>query len=342
MTKKNFTVHKTPGGVFVKRFYAIDEKDGTKKVKCYYAKRMNIAEIASYKINEFISGKLKSNNSKYKLATGIAAFALVGVLALGAVQPFDVANNRTQAQSVQINKQNVVEVILKPTPNIYFGSSNQKFLTLDSALEISRYNYANLVEELKNYNSNASEKDKFNFDVEEFDYITFVGVQIRESSFKIWDKDDGAYKGCFKIGSDACIEANAVSLKLTGKKIILSEKDLLDPIKSSKACMYIFVKNYEYLHDNIQKNNKDIKVSAEMVIDTYLMGCGNINKEINGFGYKQKYYSKDVLAYKQILSPYSNKLFNHGLIYIEHSAENKKAFAEINEYVSVRNRSNEK
>jgi hypothetical protein len=110
------------------------------------------------------------------------------------------------------------------------------------------------------------------------------------------------------MGAEAIDEANEVSMKLTGKKIIETVDDIYDPVKACMTCMYIAVRNYEYCYDIVQD-----KVTPNMVFDTYLFGCGNVRKWLRediqkGDKYEAKSYSKDVLYYGECVEEYKEAL----------------------------------
>lgn len=352
MKKDNkFIVQKTRNGIYVKRFYTYEKAHGGKIYrKFYYAKRMNIAEVASYKLQNLSNGIIK-NRKKIAMASVTTLLALCLVFVMTLTNNFDKKDGdfKKTDKTTAVDKGNTKLPqgldIEYPNVDTYESSNGKTFLTLDSALEISRYNYYNLVEELQAYNKNCQKGQEYNFDSSMFDLNTFVGLQIRESSLQLNDKNDGHYKGGFKIGDDAAKEANEVAINLTGKPIFETEADRENPVKASKACMYISVKNYEYLHDHINKlnseNNTHLKVTPEMVIDTYLMGCGNMMKELRTIKssdeYSKKYYSIDINAYANILEPYSTALFEEGLIEEEHDDERKATYAKLNGVVSVKN-----
>lgn len=328
MKEKDYIITKTQSGILVKRYYKKEKgQDGKSICQFYYAKRMNVLERGWYHISGIIKGQ-KHSNVKLKFCAGLG----VGIIAIGLL--FGCAKFANTSNDLESNNEIKSDTISVepslPIPEIYKNNSGQEFITLDSALEISRYNYAMLIDELTKYNETASLAEKYNFDVNKFNYATFVGVQIRESSLKVNDKKDGECKGCYKIGDSATKEANDVAIKLTGKPIIITDKDYNDPIKSNKACMYIYIKNYEYVYDYINNNNLNTKITPQMIIDEYLFGCGNIFKELKGNGYTQKQYSKDILEYEKILTPYGKELFVGGLINQEHKEEYSKIYQKLN------------
>ncbi len=353
MKKDNkFIVCKTHSGIYIKRYYTYDKaQNGKIYRKFYYAKRMNVAEKAAYKIKNITKGIIKSPKRVAMAGiTFLITLGLIFTLGIGIFQARDNSsgNHKKGYDTTFSDKEHKLPQDLdleRPVAQTYQSSNGKTFLSLDSALEISRYNYHNLVGELEEYNKACKKGEEYNFDTSMFDLNTFVGLQIRESSLQLNDKNDGHYKGGFKIGDDAAIEANEVAINLTGKPIFETKADREDPIKASKACMYISVKNYEYLHDHINKlnskNNVELEVTPEMVIDTYLMGCGNMMKELNDIKssdeYTKKYYSVDINVYANILKPYSTALFEEGLIEEQHDDERKATYAKLNSVVSVKN-----
>lgn len=334
MKNKNFIITRTANGGLVKRYYEnTKDNDGNPIRRYYYAKRLNAVERAGYHVSEFTKGIVKSKNKALKL--GVLAVIATGAVLVGmhscdrnkatevpvvGEPPNIVIMGQTQNNGTTEQETTAPELVGLETPvaETYINDNNEIFIKLDSALEISRYNYLNTIVELRKYNETASEEEKFNFNTNMFNPSTFVGVQIRESSLMVYQHLNSEYQGGFKIGPEAMEEANEVAIKLTGKPILESQNDLYDPIKSNKACMYIFIKNYEYVYDCINNNNLNYEVDAKMVIDEYLFGCTNIMNELKNGSYYQKEYSKDVLEYAKILQPYLIELFERGLIDEEH------------------------
>ncbi|MBP3619640.1 MAG: hypothetical protein J6J24_03160 [Clostridia bacterium] len=319
LVKYKYVVFTQKDGKMIKRYYYnVKDANGRLCKKFFYAKRVGFFE--KIKLKKEIATKKFSNLPKnkqvcLKMIAATSALLVASSIALGFMLANE--NKEKKPQNFDRNESGYVqreeaeekkEIELKvPVPKTYEQNGNT-FLSLDSALEISHYNYEQLKKELAQYNKTASEKNKYNFNPSMFDSSIFVGVQVRESSLILNDADDKSYKGGFKIGADALKEANEVSIALTGQPVALSEEDLNDPIKSSKACMYCYVKNYEYLHDEINNKDLNVKVTDEMVIDEYLFGCGNLFKELNGNGYVQKTYSKIILDYAEILRPYNETI----------------------------------
>ena len=199
------------------------------------------------------------------------------------------------------------------------NSKGAVFIELADALKIANACYNNLIIEIERYNEKSS--NDYAFDVEKFKGSMFTAEQIRESSLILYVDEGESIKnaedygdkcrGPFKIGPDAIEEANEVSMKLTGEKVIRDERDLYDVVRACRACMYIAIKNYEYCAGIIGD-----AVEPNMVFDTYLYGCGNVrswlrncleNGEYNG-EYNPKNYSKDVMYYYSVVEPYWQKL----------------------------------
>lgn len=329
------------GSVIKRYYYEIKDAEGRLHKKFFYAKRANFferLEIKKDRAKRNFSRLPKNQQLGLKLVAGTSALLLAASIALGAIlanekKEADIHKNGRYESGITQNdeeskKPEKQEELKMPEVKTY-EQNGKTFLSLDSALEIAHYNYEQLKKELEIYNKTASEKDKYNFNPEMFDSTIFVGVQVKESSLILNDPEDGEYKGGFKIGADALAEANEVSRALTGKPVALTTEDLNDPIKSSKACMYCYVKNYEYLHDEINNKRLNTKVSDEMVIDEYLFGCGNLFKELNGSGYVQKKYSKIILDYAEALREYNQILLNGGLSEEELSAQRRATYNKL-------------
>lgn len=189
----------------------------------------------------------------------------------------------------------------------YQTSSGQEMYELADCLFISDVCYNKLVKALNEYNQSVSDKNRYDFDTSKFNAAMFTGEQIRESSLYKTNKDiNDACRGPFKIGAAAIEEANQVSRKLFGYNIIDSEADLYDPAKSCMACMCIAVKNYEYCSGVIDKND----VTANMVFDCYLWGCGTIRSELKENSYAPKAYSDRIMDYGEVLDEYYKQIMN--------------------------------
>ena len=199
------------------------------------------------------------------------------------------------------------------------NSNGATLIELADALKIANACYNNLIIEIERYNEKST--NDFSFDVDKFKGSMFTAEQIRESSLFLY-VDEGENiknavdygdrcRGPFKIGPAAIEEANEVSMKLTGEKVIRDERDLYDVVRACRACMYIAIKNYEYCAGVIGD-----AVEPNMVFDAYLYGCGNVRSwlrdcledgEYNG-EYGPKTYSKDIMYYYSVVEPYWQKL----------------------------------
>ena len=245
------------------------------------------------------------------IALGVSMAVLIGSGAgLASIVNIDeVQSNIGVVETVKGNEK-------EQAPEIYFDLSKIDYSThqntrgdtlleLVDAIRIADACFNNLRIELKN----ASHS--YHYDATKFRSTMYAGEQMRESSLKITKEDiNDDYRGPFQMGSDAIEEANEVSLKLTGKKIIETVDDLYDPVKSCMACMYFSVKNYEYCYDIVGD-----KVTPSMVFDTYLHGCLNVRswlrKDVEmGTDYEAQSYSKDVLYYDECFEYYKNALDN--------------------------------
>lgn len=208
------------------------------------------------------------------------------------------------------------------TYDTYQNSAGVTMIEVDDALFIANACYNNIVKELDEYNEKSPDEYDYSFDTEKFNPSMFTGEQIRESSLKEYVPKGGDIKkspdyeddcrGSFKIGPAAIKEANEVSRNLTGEDVIRSEEDLYDVVRATRACMYIAIKNYEYCAGVISAE----AVTPNMVLDTYLYGCGNVRSwlrkcledgEYNG-KYNPKDYSIDILYYADCLEDYWEKL----------------------------------
>lgn len=189
------------------------------------------------------------------------------------------------------------------TYDTYQNSAGNTMYELDDSLFISYVCYNKVVKALNDYNESVSADKRYSFDASKFNSTMFTGEQIRESSLKQTLNDfDDLCRGPFKIGPDAIKEANIVSKNLFGTEIISTEEDLYDPVKSCMACVCIAIKNYEYCAGVTNE------VTPNMVFDTYLYGCGNIRKELKNNSYEPKSYSKEIIAYGEVLEDYFNSL----------------------------------
>lgn len=192
------------------------------------------------------------------------------------------------------------------TCDTYKNSKGVPLYEMDDALYIANVCYNNVSEELKNYNKTASENDRYAFDTTKFTPEMFVGQWERESSLLVnkEDIDKENHKGPFQFGPEAIKEVNEVSMNLTGELIFETEDDLYDPVKACRAAMYFSIKNYQYLADA----NKDKDITANMVFDTYLFGCGNIRGQLSNGTYSPYLYSQHILGYSEVFGEYAQQL----------------------------------
>lgn len=189
----------------------------------------------------------------------------------------------------------------------YQTSAGQEMYELADCLFVSDVCYNKLMKALDEYNQSVPDKNRYDFDASKFTPAMFTAEQIRESSLcKTTNDINQPCRGPFKIGAAAIEEANQVSRKLFGYNIIDSEEDLYDPAKSCMACMCIAVKNYEYCSGVIERND----VTANMVFDCYLWGCGNIRSELRDNSYAPKAYSERIVNYSEVLDEYYKQIMS--------------------------------
>lgn len=341
MEKKLFIVDVLPSGRLIKRYYKeVEGEDGKIQRQFYLAKEMNLPERIKYRVTNALfpkdENKIKRRKKgAVKLVSATTALLVAAGIGLGVVlmendnEPRRTAKEEfapitTVADNIQKQPTKKETEKLNPPEIKTYTSGGDTYLYYDSAIEIAKYNYSVVVDELNKYNATASEKDKYHFNPNMFDPAVFVAAQVQESSLKLYDGNDGEYKGSYKIGTSALKDVNKVSEKLYGRPVANSTDELHNPIVASRACMYYYIVNYEYLYDEIKNNNIDAEISKEMVIDTYLYGIGNISKELKGNGYKQKFHSTIINEYAAPIRAYYNKLYNEGLINVEHNDETKK------------------
>ena len=280
------------------------------------------------------------------IARAFITLSIIGAMVFTGAKVVDTINNSNrEIKDPYLNVQ--LDGLKAPSVETYVNNQNQTFLTMDSSLEISRYNYLTVIKELDEYNKLVGKEDRYNINFNEFSCLTSSGVRIRESSFRLYNEDDVKYKGPFKFGGDAVVEANEVAVRLTGKPIIESVEDLEDPVISDKAFHYLLIKNYEYLYDYVEKNNYNFDITPQMTIDTHLMGCGNMFKNLDkmaktGDEYKQYYYSKDVDSIVDILKSYSNKLFYEHMQEDEHNALRSEVYSMLHSFKSAKDKGLEK
>lgn len=193
------------------------------------------------------------------------------------------------------------------TYRTYDSSGKTKIEEADS-LYISYVCYNKIMQELESYNSKVSKANQYAFDESKFSPAVFTAQQFTESSLFL-KKDDinKMCKGSFQISDVAADEANEVAMKLTGKKVIETVDDLYDPVKACRACIYISIKNYQY----VKTATENVNVSPEMVIDTYFWGCGNIRKWVREGTYSKQDYANRVLSYKEAFEKYLSALENN-------------------------------
>ena len=165
-----------------------------------YSKRLNLPERLLYRFTNFYDApqkKTPKKSSRTFLALALAGSILLGGYALSQANNDTFANNSNAViSSTTANKNNTIntnqqlpsnqesEVIKYAPPNadIYVGSDGKSYISLDSALEIAKYNHEFVASALDNYNSSVSEDEKYHFNPSTVHYSIWVGQQERESS----------------------------------------------------------------------------------------------------------------------------------------------------------------
>lgn len=193
------------------------------------------------------------------------------------------------------------------TYRTYNSDGKTKIEEADS-LYISYVCYNKIMQELDDYNSKVPKEKRLDFDKNKFSPAVFTAQQFTESSLILTNKDMGKMcKGSFQISDVAGVEANEISMKLTGKNVIETVDDYYDPVKACRVCIYISIKNYQY----IKSAKENVSVSPEMVIDTYLWGCGNIRRWVREGTYSKQDYANRVLSYREPFEKYLSALENN-------------------------------
>ncbi len=209
------------------------------------------------------------------------------------------------------------------TYDTYKSSSGATMMEVADAIKIAQACYNNIKNEIEVYNTKMSDnKQLTNY----LDIITpemIVGIQMRESSFILTENDRNELcRGSFKLGPAAIDEANAISVKLTGEKVIKCDDDLYDPVKACRASFYFNMKNIDYAkHIMGIKGKVTDEATQEMIkqaaIDMYFWGYGNVQKQYNktnGDGIPKNYevraYGERVLNYEIVFEDYAEQIFS--------------------------------
>lgn len=329
------------------RYKVIEEKSKTGKTEYYLEEKLSNSEAIRFiKENKAQNYTLKNysylNNSQAKVkntsnlkkivAGGLIAASLIGATAFfgSKIGGSDIkeSDKNIPASSESFIEQNPESsYVFKPEESIIdqlktnwdnlsfkdltytttYNSKGNEMVEIADMLKISYVCYNELVRELNAYNASVPESKRLDFDVEKFNFAMFAGQGIKESSLVVPKNDQNdSCRGLYKIGDPAAEEANKISRKLTGKDILTSESDRYDPRTACMAAMYISVQNYEYVAG--VETDKNIKQVANKVLDCYLMGCGNIRKDIRNNNFSANNYSKLILAYSECLNDYANAL----------------------------------
>ena len=358
MKKQNFVIYKTPDGVLYKKYYRTAQTASTFPSHIYsYSKRLNLPERILYRFTNFYNAPQKKTPSKRSLAFPalvLAGSMLLGSYALSQANNYTSANSPNAVISSTITNQNTTintnqqpssnekyEVIkyAPPEADIYLASDGKSYyVSLDSALEIAKYNHEFVASALENYNSSVPEDEKYHFNPDIVHYSIWVGLQERESSRQVYNSDNQKYKGGFKIGEKALAEANKVGSEIFGKQLNLTPEHLDNVALGNLACILYNIQNYEYIYNYFSKKGITTKVTPAQMLDSYLFGIGNITEEMAAGVYKQKEYSKDILYYAKVLAPYADALFEEGLINEDHDDIRSRVINKMNEgYQSEQN-----
>ena len=188
------------------------------------------------------------------------------------------------------------------------NSAGNEIIELADALHYADVCFNNVCMDLERYNASVPENKRYSIDMNKFKSTMYIGKEINETSLFDTEKMDRskAYRGPFQIGDAAAEEANRISLKLTGKKILETNEDFFNPVKACLASIYIDIQNNEYLEYYFRGN--DIEITSEMVHDSYNKGANAIAKKVLAGEYEPSVYPLKINAYAEILDKYSEEL----------------------------------
>ncbi len=194
------------------------------------------------------------------------------------------------------------------------SSNGKTFIELADIVNIADTCFNNVMMELEEYNKNHP-NSQLSYDASLFSSVYTAGRAIRESSLQLYvqEGDDitksvdynDLCRGSFKIGPAAIEEANKISMKLTGEKVINSEADLYDPVTACRASIYIDIQNYEYmLHFGVPED----EIMDYYIIGSYLRGGPGVAREVVNGTYERWSYSKDIEYYTGTLEEYKENI----------------------------------
>ncbi|MBR2909404.1 MAG: hypothetical protein IKC11_03550 [Clostridia bacterium] len=341
--KRNFVISRTHNGILVKRFYnVVKDEHGMPKREYTYSRRMNLPEKLLYKFTTYydlpISSQKKQKSMSDKtlltIATFLAGATVVAGVSYALLGELDDTNDSSstppayhetgsmpsqesqdlwQTQESTAPESGYVVPDTPPEPVTYIDNGVE-FVSLDSIIEISKYNHAQLVKEIAEYNKTAPENKQIEFDTDLFSPEFFAAIAIQENSLKTKSPTNPNHYGCYQIGAMAFEEAQLLANKL-GTTLPEDIKDLENPLYGNKVSMYIYVQNYNrYLKDAINERGCTDEEQKAIITTAYLNGGPSTAERVRNGEFVDSIYHTKIDLYEDIVDDFSTQLYEGGLI----------------------------
>lgn len=354
MKNQNFIVSRTSNGILIKRYFRYKKDEhGLTKREFYYSERMNLPEQLLYRFTNYYSRpaasrkkqRKMSNATKLVIATLVAGSILAGGgYAISEAFDGDLANipakngneitehGSMPSQKVKYEELGYVVPAVPPTPVTYIDNGIE-FVSLDSLIEVSKYNHAQLVKELEAYNASVPDEKKLEFDTKLFDAEFFVAVAVQENSLMTKSQNNPDHKGCYQISAAAFKEAKKIAEKL-GTEMPENLSDLENPMLGNKAAMYIYIQNYNaYLKDSMRQQNYTREEEKAALTTAYLFGGPGTSERVDAGESVDSIYHTKIDLFADIVREYSHKLYYQRLLKPENTekraTERRKTFNKL-------------
>lgn len=369
MEKRNFVIGRTNNGILVKRFYnVVKDEYGMPKREFYASKKLNLPEKLAFKFIKTFDmpkssqkkSRLMTNATKLFVATLLAGAAIITTTSLAlsgigarsaapTIAPTKNDSYYSEQGTMPSQDKNVLPPIVEKTPEtkpetgyvvpetppapVTYIDNGVEFVSLESIIEISKYNHAQLVKEIEEYNKTASADKQIEFDANLFDAEFFAAIAIQENSLKTKSPSNPNHYGCYQIGSMAYEEAQLMAEKL-GTELPDNIKDLENPLYGNKASMYIYVQNYNrYLKKAIKEQGYNKEQIKAATTTAYLFGGPSTAGKIRKGEFVDSVYHTKIDSYAKIVREFSDQLYNDGLVQEdkteERAAARRNAFAKL-------------
>ncbi|MBQ3158739.1 MAG: hypothetical protein IJB98_03505 [Clostridia bacterium] len=369
MEKRNFVIGRTKNGILVKRFYnVVKDEYGMPKREFYASEKLNLPEKLAYKFIKTFDmpkssqkkSRLMTNATKLFVATLLAGAAIISTTSLAlsgigarsaepTIAPTKNDSYYSEQGTMPSQDKNVLPPIVEKTPEIKhetgyvvpetppapvtYIDNGVEFVSLESIIEISKYNHAQLVKEIEEYNKTAPADKQIEFDAKLFDAEFFAAIAIQENSLKTKSPSNPNHYGCYQIGSMAYEEAQLMAEKL-GTELPDNLKDLENPLYGNKASMYIYVQNYNrYLKKSMKEQGYNKEQIKAATTTAYLFGGPSTAGKIRKGEFVDSVYHTKIDSYAKIVREFSDQLYNEGLVQEdkaeERAAARRNAFAKL-------------